>query len=108
MGEYLILQDTYNKNGYAFKKIKREGDVAIYEQSHQESPLNRYEVFEIRRQEATEFNGVKYEAKERCPSNEEWGVNAYTCFDLGRAEQIMQDIKHAITEREAQKQEQFT
>ena len=74
---FLPLPDFYRKNSYDFFLVKREGDVAIFEQKDNDK-LIAYEVFEIRKQKAAEFGNVKYEAKEKCPGNEEWGINAYT------------------------------
>lgn len=98
MESYIPLPEMIRKNGYDYKQIRREGNVAIYEQMDAGAHV-AYEVFEIRKQPASEFNGIRYEAKERMPSNEEWGQNAYTVHDLSAAERRMKEILEKIFER---------
>ena len=98
---FLPLADFYKKNGYYYKLEKRVGDVAIFEQ-YSDGKLIAYEVFEVHKQKATDWGTVHYEAKERVPSSEEWGNNAFTVHTLQRAEMHMEQILKAISERETQ------
>jgi hypothetical protein len=91
---------TYRKNGFDFRQVTRAGNVAIYEQSD-EGKFIAFEVFEIRQQGEREFNGTKIEAMERCPSNEEWGTNAFSVRTkeaaIKRANEIIQRIRERVS-----------
>lgn len=95
---YLPIPDFYKKNGYDFKLIKRQGDVAIFSQ-YSEGEIIAYEVFEIRKQKEADWGEIHYEAKERIPSNEEWGNNAYTVWTLKEAMAKVAEIQLAIDNR---------
>ena len=95
---FKVLPDFYRKNTFDFALIKRSGDVAIFSQSD-EGVIYGFEVFEIRKQKETQFGKIHYEAKERVPSNEEWGTNAFTCHTLEQAEIKMAKILETIKNR---------
>ena len=67
------IPNTFQKNGYDYTLLERQGNVAVYEQ-HRDERTFAYEVVKIRPRPAREFNGVKLEAAERLPSDEEWGT----------------------------------
>lgn len=96
---FTVLPDYYRKNAFDFNLIKREGGVAIFAQTDNDIFIG-YEVFEIRKQRANEFQGRQYEAKERVPSNEEWGTNAYSVRTFERAQERMKDILQTIQNRQ--------
>ena len=80
------LPITYNKNGFTFNQISRDGDAVIYEQIMPE-PGKRiaYEVFEVMKKKATIINGNAISARETPPSNEQWGNYGFTVYDLSDA-----------------------
>ena len=96
---FLPLTDFYRNNGYDYKLEKRVGDVAVFEQ-YSEGKLIAYEVFEVRKQKETDWGTVHYEAKEKVPSSEEWGNNAFTVSSLKRADFYVEQILKSIAERE--------
>jgi len=96
---FKVLPNFYRKNTYDFNLIKRVGDVAIFSQSDG-GKIYGFEVFEIRKQKETAFNDIHYEAKERVPSNEEWGTNAFTCYSIEQAELKMAKILENIQNRQ--------
>ncbi len=96
--DFKVLPDFYKKNGYEFKLVSRIGDVAIFEQ-HSEGSVIAYEVFEVRKQKETQFGDIHYEAKERVPSNEEWGTNAYTVHTIEQANIRATEIHQTILNR---------
>lgn len=100
--QYIKMPNVFLKNGYKFELVKRVDDVAIFSQ-HMDDQIVAYEVFEIRKQQENEFNGIKYDAKEKSPANEQWGQNAYTVGTIGRAEIRMQEILESIKIREENK-----
>jgi len=98
--DFKVLPDFYKKNGYDFKLVKREGNIAIYSQGDDEGRVFAYEVFEVRKQKETQFGDIHYEAKERVPSNEEWGTNAFTVHSMEQAEKYVKQIQETITNRQ--------
>lgn len=98
-----LLAETYRKNSYGFKLVKREDDVAIYSQHEPTTDeIVAYEVFIVRRHDGLNFGGVKTEPAEYGPSNEEWGSYGYTVWNLQAAAVKMQILKKKlISQKEA-------
>ena len=72
------------KNGLTYTRICRGGRSFVYEQTIT-SIIKYYEVFELRIQPEWEINGYFYPAKERFPSNEDFGLWVWTYRTLDRA-----------------------
>lgn len=89
------LPKIYNKYGYLYELIKRVDDVVIYSQKTS-GKIIAYEVFEIRKQKASSWGNVLFEAKEMSPSSESWGKNAFTVKTILRAEILMKQILENI------------
>jgi len=98
ISDYAILPLFYKKNGYQYEQVFREGNIAVYSQKS-EGIIHAFEVFKIRKQKATDWGEVHYEAKERVPSSEEWGNNAFTVYTLDKAMDKVFIIKEAIQNR---------
>lgn len=98
------LPTTYNKNGFTFNQVDREGDVAIYEQIMPElSKRVAYEVFEVLKKPAATINGVDIPERESCPGNEQWGNYGFTVYDLSKAKQKQAEIAEKIRNRQESK-----
>lgn len=83
----------FQRGGYEFEQVVREGDVAIYGQKRPGQPgAWYYEVVKIRRRAAREAFGVQFEAGEYYPSSEEWGVFGWTYMDFPRAKGWMDTL----------------
>jgi hypothetical protein len=95
------LPKTYFKNGYQFNQVDRTGDVAIYSQSL-DSKIIAYEVFKVQKLKERHINGGKIEAREACPSNEQWGTRGWTYWNLDDAM-----AKAAILQPESKKNPAF-
>ncbi len=101
--EYQRLPDNFRKNSFDYSLIERVGDVAIFKQydAREEIDFVAYEVFEIRKQNDAEVFGKKILAKETCPSNGEWGNNAYTVYTIEQAKSKMKQILEVISSRKS-------
>lgn len=98
------LPISYNKNGFTFNQIIREGDVAVYEQIIPETGKRiAYEVFEVMKKKAATINGSIIEARETSPSNEQWGTNGFTVYDLSHAKVKQGILSQAIRNRQESK-----
>lgn len=77
------LQGKGQQSDFIFNQIKRNDKYAIYKKSA--SYKTYYEVFEIRKQKESEFNGIKYEEKELMPNDNMFGINAFCFTDFDKA-----------------------
>ncbi len=76
---YTPLPKELRIAGFNLRQRTREGDLAVYEQSHPKCPTRlRYEVIVIRRREAFEIKGRRVEAAEFYPRSEDWGSFGWT------------------------------
>ena len=71
------LPKEFKYKGFDYKQIERKGMAAIYTQ-YLDGDFLAYEVVKIRKQKESEFNGIKYEAKEAYPSDKQWGTYGFT------------------------------
>lgn len=93
--DFLRLPEAFNKNGYNYKLIYREDDVAIYSQNINDNQI-AFEVFEVRKNKQFEIDGRIIPARESVPSSEQWGNNAFTVHSLLEAAKYMERIKERI------------
>jgi hypothetical protein len=86
-GHYRPIAKEIRHDGFTFRQIAREGDVAIYEQKWKgcANPSVAYEVVRIRRREAREIKGKIIEAAEVYPRAEAWGIDGFTLTDKDEA-----------------------
>lgn len=91
------IPDTYAKNGYHYRLVKRTDRGAIYSQSTVPNlPLNgkacAYEVVRVRVRTERQFGAVTINAGEYLPSTNDWGRYGWTFPDLEGAEAKLAEI----------------
>jgi hypothetical protein len=93
-GHYRPIAKEFRHDGFTFRQIVREGDVAIYEQRWNgcANPSVAYEVVRIRRRDAREIKGKLLEAAEVYPRSEAWGVDGFTLTDKDAAFEKLREI----------------
>jgi hypothetical protein len=108
--EYRQIESEFTKYGYDFKLIKREGNVALFEQSMiDEDSGDRvvvgYEVVEIIKMEAGFAGPKKYPqpAREVLANSDSWGTKGFSPATLSRAEELFIVLINRIAERESAK-----
>jgi hypothetical protein len=81
------LPKEFRRDGFSYRQIASEGDVAIYEQrwSGCPDPSTCYEVICIRQREAFEIGGRLIEAAETYPRSEDWGMSGWTVLSRDAA-----------------------
>jgi hypothetical protein len=81
------LPTRFRRDGFEYRRIARERDAAIYEQSWTgcAEPSVCYEVIRIRRREAFQIDGRFVEPAEIYPKAEAWGVDGFTLTDKDAA-----------------------
>jgi hypothetical protein len=84
---YKPLPKEFRHNGFQYRQITREGDVAVYEQKWLgcSNPSIAYEVVRIRRREGFRIDGRFVESAEVYPNSEAWGTDGFTLTDKGAA-----------------------
>ena len=90
------LPQTFRKNGYDYTLVKRDDLVAMYEQ-HISDTVSRFEVFKIKIAPDTYIHDNFIPSHECIPSNEQFGITAWSCWDREQAEikfsEISRDVK---------------
>jgi len=93
---YKPLETEFVRSGFRFRQIRREGDIAIFHKlALQGLPQSAphistfdagFETVAIGRHDDYEMAGVKIEAAESYPGNEQWGTKGWTYTTLYDAE----------------------
>jgi hypothetical protein len=78
--EYKILETEFDKLGFHFKQLFREGDYAIYEKTKGNS--KGFETIRVSRHNGYTIAGVTIEPAETYPNNEQWGVHGFTPWTI--------------------------
>lgn len=88
-----VLETQFTKKGFRYTQVKREGDIAIYEQ-YQNSigKVVGFEVFRIAKNKAYMIAGNIIPDQEAVPGNEKWGTEGFTCGSLASAEIRFQQL----------------
>jgi hypothetical protein len=84
---YKPIATQFRHDGFNFRQIVREGDVAIYEQTWTgcADPSICYEVVRIRQREGFQVGGNFVEPAEVYPRSEAWGTDGFTLTDKDAA-----------------------
>jgi len=82
------VETTFTDRSYRYTQLKRQGDIAIYQQQHKaHAAVIRYEVVRIRPRPATTLpSGVLLPEREAYPSSSAWGTDGWTFYKLADAE----------------------
>src|SRR5262245_57731889 len=94
---YKPLPTHFRRDGFDYRQIAREGDVAIYEQTWSgcAEPSVCYEVIRIRRREGFQIDGRLVGPAEVYPNTGAWGVDGWTVEDKKSAFHKLREIINA-------------
>lgn len=94
-----ILEDNFTSKGFNLSLVKREGDVAIYKKTleNSETEAHDFEVIAIKRHNGYEIAGIKMPPAEMYPSNTQWGDWAYTCTNREDADKRFVQLTEKLT-----------
>jgi hypothetical protein len=85
----LPLTTEFEDRLFRYAQVERDGNVAIFTQTHKASGHVRYEVVRIRVQaEHTWPNGTTTPEKEAYPGSTSWGRWGSTCFTFLEAQAL--------------------
>jgi hypothetical protein len=83
---YKRLAKEFQRGGFTYRQIYREGDFAIYRQTwYGNEQSAAFEVIRIRRREAFQIGTRFVEPAEVYPNSEAWGVDGFTLTDKDAA-----------------------
>lgn len=94
------LPTTFRARGFDWEILERTGDVALLLQKFKGTDGNHV-VAVIQKQDATEFRGKRYEAKEALPTWEQWGSKAWTFMSKDAAEAKFSKVAEAQEKKDA-------
>jgi len=91
---YRPLPKKFQRDGFIYRQIAREGDAAIYEQTWSgcANPSVCHEVISIRRREGFKIDGRWVEPAEVYPNSEAWGVDGWTVLSRDAAFEKLREI----------------
>jgi hypothetical protein len=81
------IPTQFNKKGFTYTQLKREGARAIFEQTRAGTALHNYEVVKIGRHNGYIMGGITIEPAETYPGSSLWGITGWTCTSLEQAMQ---------------------
>ena len=84
---YKPLRKEFRRDGFNYRQIAREDDVAIYEQTWTgcPDPAVCFEVIRVRRREGFQIGNRFVEPAEVYPASKLWGVDGFTIADRDKA-----------------------
>ena len=80
------IPKQFNKKGFNYKQVKREGMKAIFEQSKKDQKSVSFEVVKITKHNGYELGGQKIPPGEAYPGSSQWGISGWTFQNLKDAE----------------------
>jgi len=83
--EYKVIPTEFNKKGFHYKQVRRDGMKAIFEQTREGTDLKNYEVVKLGRHNGYVMGGVKIEPAETYPGSSLWGIMGWTCQSIDKA-----------------------
>jgi hypothetical protein len=86
-GPFRILPKEFRHDGFAYRQIAREGDIAIYEQRWNgcAEPSICYELVRVRYRDGFHIGSRFVEPAEAYSNSEAWGANGFTFTDRDAA-----------------------
>ena len=75
------LPDSFHERGFDYRILRRDGRIALLQKSKPNQKIS-YELIIIQQRQAEKIYGRAYEAREVVPRPEQWGVCAWTPFNL--------------------------
>jgi len=84
---------------FRYVQVERDGDIALFTQTHLASGTVRFEVVKIRIQRAHTWpSGVHTPDREVYPGSHRWGQLGWTCFTLEAAQTLARMLRQARPE----------
>ena len=97
------LRTQFDDRTFRYTQIERDGDMAIFSQTHKLGQVTRYEVVRIRVQPERAWpDGRITPEREAYPGSSTWGRDGFTCFSLLEAKALAQSLQTGQQEQRAE------
>lgn len=73
-----------SQKGFEFLQVKREKSIAIFSKSDKQ--VTYFEVVDIKKHNGYKLGGINFPPAETYPGDNAFGVSAWCCSDITRAE----------------------
>ena len=83
--EYKVIPTEFDKKGFHYHQLRRDGMKAIYQQTRKGSSMNNYEVVKLGRHNGYNMGGSYIEPAETYPGSSLWGITGWTCTSIDDA-----------------------
>jgi len=83
----------FTKQGYQFRQIERDGNLAIYQQTSEAGDIH-FELVRIKKHKQDYHS--KRAGDEYYPGTESWGVDGFTFLSLESAKQKLKEFRNQI------------
>lgn len=81
-----LLPTSFRFKGFDYEQVKREGDVAMFEQTKPGLSRTWFEVVVVQRHDGYTIGGSYVAPAESMPSASTWGRLGWTCRDRAAAD----------------------
>ena len=93
------LLTSFTDTTFQYDQIERQGNIALFEQTHKQSGIVRYEVVVIETKPAQTLpSGKSYPEREVSPSSGSWGQKGWTMYTTEGAREKIRWLQHPLTE----------
>lgn len=92
-----LLPETFEKKGWTFKQLRREGNIALYSKSNASGAFS-YEVIMVQSHNGYVIAGQAIEAAEHFPSTAQWGDLGWT-YQRSQIQEAMQKFNDLLKAR---------
>jgi hypothetical protein len=96
------LQTTFDKGGFKFELVKRDGMAAVYRKKKQHHSRWSFEAVLIQSHEGYKIGGAEIPSGEAMPSNEQWGRLGFTYQEEAAAIAKMEMLKDLSSRNQSQ------
>lgn len=94
---YEMIKQDFIKGGFLYRLIAEGRNGLVYEQKSKKGVIVSYEVHKIRLRHNLSIQNIKFGSIQRMPSNNDFGVWAWSINDLERAMAKFQKLEEKNT-----------
>lgn len=96
------IPTTFRSDGFDFRQLKREGDVAMFVKGKPTHTRESYEVVIVQIVPTKTICGREVLEHEAMPSASDWGVQGWSYMELSAANKRFFSLQDAVSRRRSQ------
>jgi hypothetical protein len=93
----------YKKNGFHFKLLHRDGDLAIFRGKNSLGESETFEIIVVGSHQGMVIGGVDIPPAEFAPSNNQWGTKGWTATSEKLAFELFNNKKAELLDKQQKK-----